>query len=49
MRYIHPSEDRILDAISRLGGHNSGHNDDSKNLTAGLHDAEVIETGEENW
>ena len=24
-RYVHPSEDAILNAISRLGGHNSGH------------------------
>lgn len=26
-RYVHPSEDRVLEAISRLGGHNSGHNE----------------------
>ena len=25
-RYVHPSEDAVLDAISRLGGHKSGHN-----------------------
>jgi integrase len=25
-RYVHPSEDRILEAISRLGGHKIGHN-----------------------
>ena len=24
-RYVHPSEDAVLEAISRLGGHNSGH------------------------
>ena len=24
-RYVHPSEDRVLEAISRLGGHKSGH------------------------
>src|SRR6201987_4089920 len=24
-RYVHPSEDKLLEAISRLGGHNSGH------------------------
>jgi integrase len=23
--YVHPSEDRVREAISRLGGHNSGH------------------------
>ena len=25
-RYVHPSEDAVLAAISRLGGHSSGHN-----------------------
>lgn len=24
-RYVHPSEDAFLSAMSRLGGHNSGH------------------------
>ncbi len=24
-RYVHPSEDRVMEAIARLGGHNSGH------------------------
>jgi integrase len=24
-RYVHPSEDAVLTAISRLGGHKSGH------------------------
>ena len=24
-RYVHPSEDEVLSAMSRLGGHNSGH------------------------
>jgi integrase len=24
-RYVHPSEDAVLDAISRLGGHRIGH------------------------
>jgi integrase len=26
-RYVHPSEDAVLTAMSRLGGHNSGHNE----------------------
>jgi len=30
-RYVHPSEDAVLTAMSRLGGHNSGH---SEKLTA---------------
>ncbi|PYV54665.1 MAG: hypothetical protein DMG96_21930 [Acidobacteria bacterium] len=25
-RHVHPSEDAVLNALSRLGGHNSGHN-----------------------
>ncbi|MGO9575304.1 MAG: tyrosine-type recombinase/integrase [Terriglobales bacterium] len=24
-RYVHPSEDAVLNALSRLSGHNSGH------------------------
>ena len=27
-RYVHPSEEAVLDAISRLGGHKIGHNQD---------------------
>ena len=30
--YIHPSEDRVLDAFSDMGGHNFGHNDSRKEL-----------------
>ena len=30
-RYVHPFEDAVLTAMSRLGGHNSGH---SEKLTA---------------
>jgi hypothetical protein len=26
-RYVHPSEDRVLEAISQLGGHKIGHSD----------------------
>jgi integrase len=28
-RYVHPSDDSVLDAISRLGGHNFGHRENS--------------------
>src|SRR5262249_30849460 len=42
MRYIHPSEDRVLEAVSRLGGHNSGHSDDSTKLTVASYHTEVI-------
>jgi integrase len=26
-RYVHPSEDAVLTAMARLGGHNSGHSE----------------------
>jgi integrase len=29
-RYVHPSDDRVLDAISRLGGHKIGHSDEEQ-------------------
>lgn len=32
-RYVHPSEDAVLNAMSRLGGHNSGHNEKGMELT----------------
>jgi len=28
-RYVHPSEDAMFAAMSRLGGHNSGHSEES--------------------
>jgi integrase len=34
MTYIHPSEDRVLDAFSGMGGHNSGHTNGRKELPA---------------
>jgi len=40
-RYVHPSEDRVLEAISRLGGHNSGHTEQQQ-LSAGT--GEVLTT-----
>jgi integrase len=43
MRYIHPSDERVLEAISGLGGHNSGHNETSKKLPALADAGEIIE------
>jgi hypothetical protein len=31
-RYVHPSEDAVLNAMSRLGGHNSGHSAKNEEL-----------------
>jgi integrase len=43
-RYVHPSEDAVLDAISRLGGHKIGHSENAlaqlpvaKNATSAVH------------
>lgn len=33
-RYVHPSEDAVLNAMSRLGGHNSGHSGNNDELKA---------------
>ena len=42
--HVHPSEDKVLEAIERLGGHNSGHSEqkqlsdgDGKLLTSTVH------------
>ncbi|HEY1924428.1 MAG TPA: tyrosine-type recombinase/integrase, partial [Candidatus Acidoferrum sp.] len=29
-RYVHPSEDAVLNAVEKLGGHEIGHNQDSE-------------------
>jgi len=29
-RYVHPSEDRVLDAMAMLGGHKTGHNEENE-------------------
>ncbi|MBV9624768.1 MAG: tyrosine-type recombinase/integrase [Acidobacteria bacterium] len=34
MRYIHPSDERVLQAVSVLGGHNSGHSEKLRELPA---------------
>jgi len=43
MRYIHPSEERVLEAISGLGGHNFGHSEDLKKLPLLSDSREVTE------
>ncbi|HXW93979.1 MAG TPA: tyrosine-type recombinase/integrase [Terriglobales bacterium] len=43
MRYIHPSDDRVLEAISGLGGHNSGHTEDLKKLSAFAETRQITE------
>jgi integrase len=43
MRYIHPSDERVLEAISGLGGHKSGHNQELKKLAASPDTQETTE------
>jgi len=45
-RYVHPSEDAVLAAMSRLGGHNSGH---SAEMTKLLAKYDSLETAESEW
>ena len=48
-RYVHPSEDAVLDAVERLGGHKTGHSQKSLlpvDATQSLHE---IEKKEEEW
>jgi integrase len=35
-RYVHPSEDAVLSALDRLGGHNFGHNGDQSENNVGV-------------
>jgi len=43
MRYIHPSEDAVLAAVTKLGGHNSGHSLEIPKMPPRSDSAEVIE------
>ena len=42
MRYIHPSDDRVLSAMAGLGGHSSGHIENKRKLTLNPNRLEVI-------
>ncbi len=43
-RYVHPSEDAVLDAISRLGGHKTGHSDnDTPQLPVAVSTTTVVQ------
>jgi integrase len=47
MRYIHPSDERVLEAISVLGGHNFGHSENSRKPPAMSSSQEIIENAGE--
>ena len=52
-RYVHPSEDAVMNAISRLnpaqGGHKNGHTPENRILESGEKTPEVIEGKGEVW
>jgi len=48
-RYVHPSEDVVLDAMARLGGHNFGHNAETRELADKTGERKWNKTEEENW
>jgi integrase len=45
-RYVHPSEDLVLAAMSRLGGHNSGHSENNDETMGGARRAVMPEQSE---
>ena len=48
-RYVHPSEDTVLAAMTNLGGHNSGHKAEIPKIQPKSERLEVIEGKEEFW
>jgi integrase len=48
-RYVHPSEDVVLDAMARLGGHKSGHNAESEKLSERERSKEIVDLKGSEW
>jgi integrase len=48
-RYVHPSEDAVFAAVSRLDGHKSGHSPEIQKVLQKSEGSEVIEVEEEIW
>jgi integrase len=48
-RYVHPSEDVVLNAMDRLAGHNIGHSQKSAEITGEKQQMEITETAGETW
>jgi integrase len=48
-RYVHPSEDAVLMAMSNLGGHNSGHSQEIPKMPSRSESADMIGKKEESW
>jgi hypothetical protein len=48
-RYVHPSEDAVLTAIPRLGGHKIGHSLKSAEITVDAKQLQTVERNEKLW
>jgi len=48
-RYVHPSEDAVLNAMSRLSGHNIGHSEETREISEKQEAPQLIEGNEEIW
>jgi Phage integrase family len=48
-RYVHPSQDAVSNAMSRLSGHNSRHSDIEVNNSQAENTPEVVEGEGEGW
>jgi integrase len=48
-RYVHPSEDAVLNAMSKLGGHNFGYSQIAAEKTTPQESPQVIEEEKEGW
>ena len=49
MRYVHPSADAVLNAMSNVGGHKIGHSEELKEIPAGDKSLQLVEGEEEIW
>jgi integrase len=49
MRYVHPSDDAVLNAVSNLGRHKIGHNAQSEKMAQESHSTDVIEIKGDEW
>ena len=48
-RYVHPPEDAVLNAMSRLSGHNIGHNDEKSKIRLTQKLSQDIEEKGQEW
>ena len=48
-RYVHPSEDAVLSAMTRLGGHNFGHSQKTAEIPADQKELQVTDGKGEGW